>query len=74
VPAESEINAGDAYPLPRLAGDYTQAKAVNHSPFGPELPGVTTEREDDLEYLMAFVGQTAISGGALLLHVAGRHM
>jgi hypothetical protein len=33
-----------------------------------------TEREDDLEYLMAFVDQTAIFGGALLLHVAGRHM
>jgi hypothetical protein len=55
VPAESENNAGDAYPLPDTAGDYTQAKAVNHSPFGPKLPGVATEREDDLEYLMAFV-------------------
>ena len=74
MPAESEINAGDAYPLPDMAGDYTQAKAVNHSPFGPKLPGVATEREDDLEYLMASVDQTGISGGALLLHVAGRHM
>jgi hypothetical protein len=36
--------------------------------------GPLTEREDDLEYLMAFVDQTAIFGGALLLHVAGRHM
>src|ERR1700733_8579921 len=27
VPAESEINAGDAYPLPGPDGDYTQAKA-----------------------------------------------
>jgi hypothetical protein len=48
VPAESEINAGDAYPLPGLAGDYTQAKAVNHSPFGPKLPGVTTDRQRTL--------------------------
>jgi len=38
------------------------------------LPGVTTEREDDLEYLMAFVDQTAIAGRALLLHIADRHM
>jgi len=45
VPAESENNAGDAYPLPDLAGDYTRAKAVNHSPFGPKSPGVTTDRQ-----------------------------
>jgi hypothetical protein len=70
VPAESENNAGDAYPLPDMASDYTQAKAVNHSRFLPKLPGVTTGREDDLEYLMAFVDQTAISGGALLCGVS----
>jgi len=35
---------------------------------------VTAEREDDLEYLMAFVDQTFISRGALLLHVADHHI
>src|ERR1700722_17307198 len=33
--------------LPR-AGDYTQARAVNHSPFGPELPGVTIDRAGNI--------------------------
>jgi hypothetical protein len=58
------------YPLPGLAGNYTQAKAVNHSSFRPKLPGVTTKREDDLDYLLAFVDQAAISGNALLLRAA----
>jgi len=34
---------------------------------------VTTEREDDLEYLMAFVDQTAIVGRALLQHIDDMH-
>jgi hypothetical protein len=35
---------------------------------------VTTKREDDLDYLLAFVDQAAISGNALLLRAADRHM
>ena len=35
---------------------------------------MTAERDDDLEYLTAFVDQTSISRGALLLHIADRHI
>ena len=36
-------------------------------------PGPLTGRDDNLEYLIAFVDQAAISGGTLLLLSRARH-